>query len=480
MSVLNSPEKLILLFSTILILGVFSTKFSNKLGVPSLVFYIGVGMLLNLFIFFNNAKLTQLISTIALVIILFDGGFKTKWSKIKKIIPSSTSLATLGVLVTTLITAIFSKLILGFDWLNSLLLGSIVSSTDAAAVFAVLGDKNIKPKVSSTLEIESGSNDPMAIFLTISFISLIKGDMSSISSLIFFFFWQMGIGTLLGLLFGKISLYIINKIDIDSSGLACVLALSLGFLTFSATTSINASGFLAVYIMAIYLGNNGISYGYSVEKFHDGLAWVMQISMFVILGHLVFPKDLLQYTTPALLLSLVLMLIARPIGVFISTIFSDFTLKEKVFISWAGLKGAVPIVLGTYPMVSNLPNSSVIFNVVFFTVLTSALIQGYTLNPFAKKLGLLGEDIPEVHNSLELISTGKSKKDMIQVYIGKDSASIGKTLMEIELPEKTLVSAIIRNDDIITPVGSTTIEYRDVLFILTPKEYRESTKSLLA
>ncbi len=479
MSEMYTPEKLILFFSFILILGVISTKFSTKLGVPSLVLYVVVGMFLNAFIYFNNAKLTQLFSTIALVIILFDGGFKTKWSSIKNIIPTATSLATLGVFITTLITAVFAKLILNFDWINSLLLGAIVSSTDAAAVFAVLGDKNIKPKVTSTLEIESGSNDPMAIFLTVSIISVINGGGSFSISILFLFLWQMVIGAILGYLFGKVSFYIINKIDTDSSGLCSVLVLSLAFLCFSLVAVINASGFLAVYIMAIYLGNKGISYGYSVEKFSDGLAWIMQISMFVLLGHLVFPNELIKYIVPSLLLSLSLMLIARPIGVFIATLFSKFTFKEKIFISWAGLKGAVPIVLGTYPIVNGLPNSSEIFNVVFFIVLSSALVQGYTLNPLAEKFNLLEKGLPKIKHSLELISVGICKKDMIQVYLGDESSSIGKTIKDLSLPEKTLISAIVRNDEILTPTGSTVLNEDDILYILTPKEHREATKESL-
>lgn len=479
MDTLFNPEKLILFTSIILILGVISTKFSNKLGVPSLVFYIVVGMLLNWFIFFDNVKVTQLFSTIALVIILFDGGFKTRWSKIKNIIPSATSLATVGVILTTLITAFFAHIILNLSWLNSFLLGSIVSSTDAAAIFAVLEGKNIDSKVASTLEVESGTNDPMAIFLTVSAISLINGEVTSATSLVFSFFWEMIIGGVLGIIFGKLSYYLIEKIDNDSSTLCSVFVLSLGFLTFSVVTLLHASGFLAVYIMAIYLGNKNISHGYSVERFHDSLAWIMQIVMFVLLGLLVFPKDLLQYIIPSLILSAVLMLIARPIGVFISTIFSRFTIKEKLFISWSGLKGAVPIVLGTYPIVSGVPNSSMLFNVVFFIVLTSALIQGYTLAPFAKKLGLLKEDLPKIEHRLELISTGKSKKDMIKIFIGEDSKSIGKALKDINLPDKTIISAIIRDGDILTPVGDTVIEYKDVLFILTPKEYRDLISSLL-
>lgn len=471
-------EQLILIFSILLTVGVLTAKFSSRLGVPALVLFIVVGMFLNRFFYFDNAKLTQLVGTIALIVIIFDGGINSKWKSMKQVLVPSASLATLGVVLTTVVMGFFAKYILGLTWLEGLLVGAIVGSTDAAAVFAALGEKNIKPKLKATLEAESASNDPMAIFLTISFIELIKIPDANWLNLIPSFFWQMGAGIILGLIFGKISLNVINRINLDSSGLYPVLALSLAVLTFGATSLLKASGLLAVYVMAIVVGNNDLTYRHSIVRFQEGLAWMMQITMFILLGLLVFPKQLIDVAWQGLLLSFLLMLVARPIGVFVSMIFLKYSFSEKLMISWAGLRGAVPVVLATYPLMAGLENSMLIFNVVFFVVLTSALLQGSTITPLTNILKLSEGNKISAPHSLELVSIGKTNNEMVEIVIDEHAEIIGKKIKDIALPEKALISAIVRVDNLIFPKGGTTIEANDILYVLVAKKQREEVKEI--
>jgi cell volume regulation protein A len=467
----------ILLLSILLVIGVLTAKFSTRLGVPSLVLFIIVGMVVSHYIYFDNALLTQGFGILALIVILFDGGVQTKWKDVKRVVRPSVSLATFGVLITTVLTGVLAKYILGVTWLEGFLFGAIVGSTDAAAVFSVLGTQNIRQKLNSTLEAESGSNDPMAIFLTVSIIELIQHPDSPILSLILNFFWQMGIGLLLGLVLGKASVWIINRINLDSSGLYPVLTLSLAALTYGISTFAEASGLLAVYVMAVVVGNADLTYRHTIVRFNEGFAWMMQILMFILLGLLVFPNQLLDIIWQGILLSLLLMFVARPLGVFLSMMFAKYSSKEKLFISWAGLKGAVPIVLATYPMMAGLENSTLIFNVVFFVVLTSALLQGATIAPLAKFLNLSQGEKETVPHSLELVSMGKTKNEMIELKLVEHADISGKSLEELHLPEDILVTAVIREDKLLTPRGNTQIFAGDTLYILISKKKRDKVKA---
>lgn len=480
-----TTDSFILLASVLFIAGVITTRFSTRLGVPSLIFFILVGMVMGSdvlgIIYFDNAALTQMIGVVALVIILFEGGLQTSWKDVKPVIVPSLSLATIGVLITSGIVAVAAKWILGVDWLEAILFGAIVGSTDAAAVFAVLKGHNISPKLGSTLEAESGSNDPMAVFLTVAMIELITVPEASLFTLFTDFFLQMGLGLILGLVFGKIAIASLNSINLDSSGLYPVFATAFALLTYGLTAFLNGSGLLAVYIAAIMIGNAEIAYRHSIFRFSEGFAWMMQILMFVILGLLVFPSDLF---TPSIfiqgiLLSAILMLVARPAAVFLSTINMKFNNKERIFLSWAGLKGAVPVVLATFPLLAGIENSHQIFNVVFFVVLTSALIQGATIPYVANKLKLNGPKKTAPMQSLELISLGKADAEMIEYEMEGDSAIIGKTLADIPFPEGSLVNAIIRKGKLIAPTGTTTLQAGDFLYILSARKSKPQLKKLL-
>ncbi|WP_332692542.1 potassium/proton antiporter [Halalkalibacter lacteus] len=480
-----NTDYFILLAALLLIAGVLTAKFSTRLGVPALVLFMLVGMLAGSdgigFIYFDNTKYAQLIGILALVVILFEGGLQTKWTTVKRVAIPSLSLATLGVLITTSIVATAAKFILDVTWMEAFLFGAIVGSTDAAAVFAVLKGVNLRERLSSTLEAESGTNDPMAVFLTISFIQILMTDQPNYLLLAGSFFWQMGMGLLIGLGLGMVASYAVNRINLDSSGLYPVFAMAFALLTYSITALIGASGLLAVYVAALVIGNRDLTYRHSIFRFNEGFAWMMQILMFVILGLLVFPSQLFDFNIiiKGFILSFILILIARPIAVFLSTIKMNFDFKEKIFLSWAGLRGAVPIVLATFPMISGLVHSQLFFNVVFFVVLTSALIQGSTIAFFAEKLNLTGTKRETPLHSLELVSIGKANAEIIEVEINDDDIVVNQSLAEITFPKDVLINAIIRNGELITPYGETRIQAGDILYILVSKRSKKELKRML-
>ncbi len=291
----------------------------------------------------------------------------------------------------------------------------------------------------------------------------------------------MGMGLLIGFALGKVATFAINRINLDSSGLYPVFALAFALLTYSVTALIGASGLLAVYVAALVLGNADLTYRHSIFRFNEGVAWMMQILMFVILGLLVFPGQLFQLDimVKGLILSFILILIARPIAVFLSTIGLKFDLKEKIFLSWAGLRGAVPIVLATFPMISGLTNSQLFFNVVFFVVLTSALIQGSTITYIAEKLKLTGSKKETPIHTLELVSIGKANAEVIEVEINEENVLINLSLAEITFPKDVLVNAIIKDGNLITPYGETRIQSGDILYILVSKQSKKELKQML-
>lgn len=476
---------IILICGAFLLIGVLMTKVSARAGVPSLVLFMVIGMILGSdisgLIYFSSAEIAQLVGVFALIIILFEGGLQTQWKNIRPVLGGSLVLATLGVLITTAVVAFAAYYVLNISVLEALLLGSIVGSTDAAAVFSVLAGQNIKGRISSTLEAESGTNDPMAMFLTIAFIQLILTPESSVFTMLGSFVLQMGVGAILGLVLGLLASWTINRIKLNASGLYAVLSVGFAIFIYSFTALLGGSGLLAVYLAALVIGTRDLTHSYSIISFNEGLAWLMQILMFVILGLLVFPSQLAEWDLiwKGLILSLVLIFIARPIAVFVSTIFFDYSLNEKLFISWAGLRGAVPIVLATFPMLAGLENSFLFFNVVFFIVLTSALLQGSTIPFVANKLKLNGKPSPKRIHSLELVSMDKANAEMLEVELTSKSPFAGQLVQTIGLPKQTLISAIIRSGRLVMPTGTTKLKVGDVLYVLTEKKQVSKVKMVL-
>ncbi|MEW4371221.1 potassium/proton antiporter [Paenibacillus kandeliae] len=478
MEATEMTSNLILLLGTLLLLGVLSAKFSSRFGMPALVFFIIAGMVLGKFIYYDNAFITQWFGVLALVIILFEGGMQTDFRQIRPIIRPALSLATVGVLLTAFVIGYCAHIILGVSLMEGLLFGSIVGSTDAAAVFSVLSGKNVRTRLTSTLEAESGSNDPMAVFLTIMFIELLNNPATSIWSEIFSFVWEMGFGLALGLICGKLSVFLINKINFETSSLYPVLAISSALFTYGVSSLTHASGFLGVYVMALVMGNSDLTYRRTILQFNQGFGWIMQILMFVLLGLLVFPEQLPSIIWQGLALSLLLIIIARPLGVFVSLMFSQFNFREKTLLSWAGLRGAVPIVLATYPLLAGVEHGQLFFNVVFFVVLTSALIQGTTISPLAQKLGLVDKTIDQQPSIMELVATGRTHSEISHMTLTSQSKLINRELQEIDLPASVLITAVLRNEDIITPRGDTMLLPGDKIYLLGPKAKREDIRRL--
>ncbi|VWX33336.1 potassium/proton antiporter [Exiguobacterium oxidotolerans] len=481
-----SLPSIILLIGSLLFIAVWTTKLSSRFNIPALLIFISLGMIAGSdvtgFIRFDDAELAQLFGTIALIVILFEGGLQTVWKDVKQELAPSLSLATFGVFIATTVVAVASHYILGFNWPNSFLLGAIVGSTDAAAIFSVLSGQSVRRKVGSTLEVESGTNDPMAVFLTVLFLEFVTNPQeASLLSGLFSLTWEMMIGLLLGLAIGWIASAVINRIDLSSSSFYPILLMSFGFLSFGIASAFSASGFLAVYVTAIYISNHELVYRQTLVRFTMSMAHLAQIGMFIVLGLLVFPKQLLdpQVILSSIALALILIFVARPLSVWLSLWPFKYSWREKVFISFAGLKGAVPIILATYPLVAGIDNASMIFNIVFFTVLLSTLIQGSLLSILADRLYLNETGSSTIQTVIEFMSIGKPNAEIIELTIPRHHPFIGKMISDIQLPQEFLITAIIRDDQIVTPRGDTVFEGNDQLLLLTPKHRIKTLKRFL-
>lgn len=465
-------ETLLLILSLLLLSSIIASKTSGKLGVPALILFLGIGMLAGSEgiggIPFENAQFAQSLGIIALTFILFSGGLDTKWETVKPVLWQGVTLSTVGVLITASTIGVLISLLTDFSFKEGLLVGAIISSTDAAAVFSILRSKNIglRGRLRPLLEFESGSNDPMAFFLTILMISFLTGQSGSGWSIIIIFLQQMLLGGLIGLIMGKAMEWLINKIQLDHEGLYPVMVLAMVLLTFSLSSLLNGNGFLAVYLSAIMLGNSNFLHKKSLMKFYDGQAWLMQIIMFITLGLLVFPSRMIPLIGTGILISLILMFIARPLGVYISLFLFRLKNREMAFISWVGLRGAVPIVFATYPMLAGIDKSDLIFNIVFFVVLTSVVIQGTTISLVAKWLRCYKPEKSIKRYPLEIELTESFRNVLKEIEIPVNAYSAGKSIVELKLPRTSLIVLIERNNKYITPNGSTMIETSDKLLIM--------------
>ncbi|WP_225035526.1 potassium/proton antiporter [Winogradskyella sp. SM1960] len=471
-----TTENILLIGSLLLFISIVVGKTSYKFGVPTLILFLAIGMLAGSDgiggIRFDDPKMAQLIGIISLNFILFSGGLDTNFKAIKPILKEGLILSTLGVFLTAATLGTFVWYVTDFTIYESMLLGSIVSSTDAAAVFSILRSKNLalKTNLRPTLELESGSNDPMAYVLTLACLSLVINQDQSFLNMIFMFFQQMILGGIAGFAFGKLSEMIINRIKLGFEGLYPVLVIALMFITFSATDFVGGNGFLAIYICAVYLGNQDLIHKSTILKMFDGIAWLMQIVLFLTLGLLVFPSQIIPYMGIGLLISVFLILVARPISVFISLMFFKMKLKRRFYISWVGLRGAVPIVFATYPLLAGIDKAPMIFNIVFFISVTSVLIQGTTLSLFAKWLNVaLPEKIkPIAENDRYILNLPKSA--MEEILVTENSFAVDKRIIDLHFPNSAFIIMIKRNDKFVRPGGSTVIEANDTLVLLLDNE----------
>ncbi|PIK15221.1 potassium/proton antiporter [Halobacteriovorax sp. JY17] len=464
--------------SVLLLLSVVMSKSLSKFGLPILILFLFIGMISGSEgiggIDYENYELTHSLSLVAICLIIFTGGLLTKISDIKPVMKSGVVLSTLGILLTTGMVGVFCHYLFHIDFFEALLIGAILSSTDAAAVFTVLRDKNaqVSKNVKSLLELESGSNDPMAYLLVTIFLGLYQADATTTTQASSFLLFLVNplFGILGGYAFFKIFKLINDKVELDFQGLYPALALGFLFLTYSLVTSFYGNGFLAVYIFGLRIGNERIIHKHILTSFFDGISWLFQIGLFIMLGLLVFPSRLYEIAPSGSMLALFCIIIARPTIVFICLMFSKFDFKEKLLISWAGLKGATPIVFASLVATNVGKESLFIFDLVFFTVLISALVQGSTVKLLAKKLNLLIESIfdPDFPIDLEVIE--KTKNGIREIKIEDSDFAVEKRVVDLGLPKGTVILFIKRNGGFIIPDGSTSFKSQDKILIVTSEK----------
>lgn len=469
----------------LLLLSIFSSKLTLRYGIPALLIFLGIGMLfgsdgLNV-VYFEDYQLAQYLGIIALIYILFSGGLDTKWDKVRPIVLSGVLLSTVGVLISSLVVGYFAYLLLEVSLIEGILLGAIVSSTDAAAVFSVLRGRAVgfKYRLRELIEFESGTNDPMAIFLTIGLIQYLTSPDMSWWALVMLFLMQMSVGLVAGVVLGKAITWIINRANLGYDGLYPVLALSFVPLIYAATDLLGGSGFLAVYLAGLVMGNSTFVHQRSLMNFFDGVGWLMQICMFLTLGLLVFPNEIIAVAGNGLLIALVLIFAGRPLSVFIGMLSSRFSTRAKLMVSWVGLRGAVPIILATFPLVAGLEQAELFFSIVFFVVVTSVAIQGPTIPWIARLLKVDSPFKEKTRYPIELEPSIDTKAALKEVEVSKNDYAIGKQILELGLPDNVLVTLINRDGKFIVPRGSTKILDKDKLLILSDKKDVAEIRRLL-
>ena len=477
-----SAENILLLGAILVFCSIIISKTGYRFGIPSLLLFLVVGMIFGsdgLGLHFGNAGQAQFIGMMALSIILFSGGVDTKINEIRPVLSPGIMLSTIGVLLTTLLTGLFIFYISHWTGLDihmslvvSLLLAATMSSTDSASVFSILRSQklNLKHNLRPMLELESGSNDPMAYMLTIVLIQLATANDASISDISTNFAFQFIFGGLAGYGIGKLMVWINNRINLSNTSLYPILILSFVFFTFTITDLLKGNGYLAVYIAGIVLGNAKIVNRRETQTFFDGLTWLVQIVMFLALGLLVNPHELLSVAPTALLIGLFMMLIARPLSVILCLLpFRSLPKQAWTFTSWVGLRGAVPIIFATYPVVANVDGASQIFNIVFFITLLSLVLQGSTIATLARKLHL---DLPieKTGNDFGVELPDEINSSLKDITVTEEMITNGDRLADMRLPKGTLVMIIKRGSEYIVPNGSVSLHIGDKLLLISENQ----------
>ncbi len=461
----------ILVLGLLLLFATLSSRLGARIGVPLLVVFVAIGMLAGSEgpggIDFASFGTAHAVGTTALILILFDGGLQSSVASIRRTAAPAGVLSTVGVVLTAGLVGLGASHLLHIPLLHGLLLGSIVGSTDAAAVFATLrsGGLHLRPRLAATLEIESGSNDPMAVLLTVGCLEAILGTGGDLATLALFLVRQLLLGGLIGWAVGRCAVLAINRAHLPAAGLYPMLTLGTAFISFGAAAVSNGSGFLAVYVTGIVLGNHRLAFQRGVRLFHDGLAWFGQIVMFVVLGLLSFPSRVQQEWSSGLLIAALLMFVARPVAVAVCLLPFRYDWREILFATWSGLKGAVPIILGIYPLLFGVDHAGRIFDLVFFVVLISALIQGWTLGPLARWLQVTIPSLPDPPVTVEVSSLQEVDADIVSYLVKPNARAAHCKLKDLGLPAEMVVAMIVRDHEMVVPKGSTVILPGDHVFV---------------
>jgi cell volume regulation protein A len=471
---------LILIAGVLLAAGIIGALLADRVRVPALLLFLALGMLAGSEgiggIHFENYELARTLGTIALVLILFEGGLTSGWSEIRPVLGTAASLATLGTLATALLAGVGAKWIFDLTWLEGMIVGAAIAATDSAAIFAVLRNSTLEKRLARSLEGESGMNDPVALLLVIGFIEWIQQPGYGPADMIGLIAVKIAVGIVVGLLLGKAAVWIITRIELPSDGIYPVATIAAAALAYGVSEVLQGSGLLAVYLTALALGGARIPARRSVVSFHEGLGWVSQIGLFILLGLLVFPEDIGSVAVKGIALSAALIFVARPLATFAATALTPLNVREKLMLGWAGLRGATPIWLATFPVVAGVRSGEEEFAIVFFVVVTSTLVQGASFEPLAKRLRLTTDE-PALPR--RLFESGRIREmggDVVAFRLPPGAAAAGHRVRELELPREALVNVIVRDGHAIPPRGSTELREGDELHVLVRGELRDEVE----
>ena len=470
----------LLVFCTLALAAIISTKFATRFGLPALVLFVGLGVFAGsdgpIGIQFDDYTLAYNIGIVALATILFSGGLETKMRLFRTALVPASMLATLGTAVTMIVIGLFAWWLTPLDLVTSMLLGAVISSTDAAAVFTSLKGRGLPAKLRGVVETESGANDPVAILLTVALAVAATSGMFDLGGILIGIVVQLAVGAVCGVLMGRAIVWLVNVVKLDSFGLYPILGLVGGLLTFALTNIVGGNGFLAAYFAGLVMANSRLAHRYNITSFAEAAAWGSQILMFLVLGLLVDPSELLVTVPVALLITAVVIFLARPIAVVgtlgllrvVSLERYTFTPAEQALLSWAGLKGAVPIILAIVPLSLGVPGATYIFNVIFVVVIVGTILQGFTIGPLAQRLGLAVTEPPKSPLRLELGGDAPIGSSVLDVYLGADSRAVGVSIVDLGLPEDIVIAAVLRKGELVTPRGSTVFEPGDHVYLISP------------